>query len=302
LIEEDKLLLDEIIEADDSIPLSSLLRKCLRLESEIENDNFKIWCERELDGYSDENEIPDYRKITVSIKGTFSSYNGHRIDNMPLSSHVLKSEHRRFGSCHFLTQPIASYNLSRFEENNILIVEWPGALVALYRNDFLTNYELLRAWQVIPTAALLGVTDKVRTKVLKLALELKKESRKFNFDVSKVPKDKVQNMVVYNIFGGNNVIANEASNFSQSLVKTVNKGDLSALMEAFKSIGFIEGELSEIKHLLENKNGGNVEPSVIKKWIGKIGSAVGNASLRLAVDEAKPHVTDLISQYLGYSL
>jgi hypothetical protein len=56
-------LLDDIIDlaVDNSSSLSMLLRKCLLLAHTLKNQRFRTWAEKELDGYDQRNELPDYR-------------------------------------------------------------------------------------------------------------------------------------------------------------------------------------------------------------------------------------------------
>jgi hypothetical protein len=59
-------LLDEIIQLaeDDKNPLPNILRKCLRLASELKDERLKKWANQELDGYEGavaDEDIPSYR-------------------------------------------------------------------------------------------------------------------------------------------------------------------------------------------------------------------------------------------------
>ena len=53
-------LLDEIIDAavDEKVPIGTLLRKCLVLEQQVKNEKFRVWLDRELDGYDQIEELP----------------------------------------------------------------------------------------------------------------------------------------------------------------------------------------------------------------------------------------------------
>jgi hypothetical protein len=53
-------LVDEIIEmaADGKKPLADALRKCLVLAFELKNERLKEWIEKELNGYTNKDEVP----------------------------------------------------------------------------------------------------------------------------------------------------------------------------------------------------------------------------------------------------
>lgn len=48
---------------DESESLAGLLRKCLLLGAETKSDQLRDWARRELNGYADEEEVPEYRRI-----------------------------------------------------------------------------------------------------------------------------------------------------------------------------------------------------------------------------------------------
>lgn len=59
---------------DESEPLSGLLRKCLLLGAETGSDSLREWARKELNGYGDDDEVPEYRKISAAI--SMDSMNG----------------------------------------------------------------------------------------------------------------------------------------------------------------------------------------------------------------------------------
>jgi hypothetical protein len=54
-------LLDEIVDlaVDDQTSLTVLLRKCLVLSHRLKNERLKVWAEKELDGYADDDVLPE---------------------------------------------------------------------------------------------------------------------------------------------------------------------------------------------------------------------------------------------------
>ncbi len=58
-----------------------------------------------------------------------------------------------------------------------------------------------------------------------------------NEDASSVPKDRVTQQVTNIIYGGNNVFAARARDFSQEVSVNVGRGDIDALVATLVSIG-----------------------------------------------------------------
>ncbi|WP_435737719.1 hypothetical protein V5D56_03700 [Cellulosimicrobium sp. PMB13] len=52
---------------DESEPLAGLLRKCLMLGAETGSNSLREWARKELNGYGDDDEVPAYRKVEVTI-------------------------------------------------------------------------------------------------------------------------------------------------------------------------------------------------------------------------------------------
>jgi len=61
------MLLDDIIElaTNTGQSITVLLRECVVLAHQIKNDRLKTWANKELSGYGDEDELPDYRVVSA---------------------------------------------------------------------------------------------------------------------------------------------------------------------------------------------------------------------------------------------
>jgi small subunit ribosomal protein S15 len=83
---------------------------------------------------------------------------------------------------------------------------WDPNLVLYYQQRIpLQGYYLISAWQEIPTSAIVGMLDTVRTSVLNMALEIKSEIGETDADLKKIaPQDakKVDQTVTTYIYGG----------------------------------------------------------------------------------------------------
>jgi hypothetical protein len=53
---------------DDSVPLSSLLQKCIVLGGKAGSEKMRDWARQELNGYQDFHSIPDYRRLSAQVK------------------------------------------------------------------------------------------------------------------------------------------------------------------------------------------------------------------------------------------
>ncbi len=194
-------LLDEIIEAatDDKASLGTLLRKCLILENQSPNSRFKAWLDKELDGYGEDDELPTYR---VFIAGSYGIFVGmvQQLNNQPLPLHILTPEDRKLLDPMKLRQPAASYE--GLDKTTDAQLPWPPVLTVKYQRKFYEGGDLIlnRAWQLIPGSMLVALQEQVRTRVLRFALELKKELGSRSLD--QLPRETVETSVEKHIFAG----------------------------------------------------------------------------------------------------
>ena len=52
---------------DDTVPLSSLLQKCIVLGGQVGSEKMRDWARRELNGYAGAETVPDYRHIPAAV-------------------------------------------------------------------------------------------------------------------------------------------------------------------------------------------------------------------------------------------
>jgi hypothetical protein len=294
-------LLDEIIDlaASEQGSVATLLRKCLVLSHTLKNERLKAWAENELNGYDGEDEPPEYRRTGAPAIGLFFGPFGSQINDQPIAPAMLREEHRRFAEWVVLLQPIASYEIADATKSRFSVA-WPANLTLLYERTFFEGYALNRAWQEIPRSVFLGLIDTIRTRVLRFALELKDDLGSVSENLDELPKEKIDQNVSINIFGGTNVIASR--DFTQIDRIEITKGDWTALAEAlFKRLGVEASAVAELKSALDDDSK-ETAPGLGQRtlgWLKQLGSKVGPAALSVGVEVAKKEATKWISEYLG---
>ncbi|MGA3055769.1 MAG: hypothetical protein ABSD63_16305 [Candidatus Korobacteraceae bacterium] len=184
------MLLSDIIDlaTDNKQPVSALLRKCVVLAHQIKNDKLKIWANKELNGYGNDDELPDYRVTPAQARGHFSGWGGSAMNHWPIPPALLEPRHQRFAKEVRLTQAISAYeNLTTKAKGNSAI-SWPTNLV-LYYQDKIENSKgmnLVAAYQEITQGALVELVDAVRTRVLNMALEIQSEVGENDVDLKHI--------------------------------------------------------------------------------------------------------------------
>jgi len=178
-------LISEIIDGAiaTDISVAALLRKCWVVSAQFENDSLTEWVLKELNGYDDWKNLPNYRVINVGAKGFFIGPLSAQINDQPLASLVLDEDHRHFAESVFLRDPVSAYENVKDDGDGRYRVEWPANLVLKYQSSFFEGYALNRAWQEVPAHALRSIAETVRNRVLEFALSMRKE---FGDDITEV--------------------------------------------------------------------------------------------------------------------
>lgn len=162
---------------DPNVEISTLLRKCKILATRLKNEQFKLWVDQELNGYTSEKILPSYRILNVQSLGDFSGMMGSGLRNAPIPSALVPEKWREIATTAYLTDGIGSYaSLVKEKKESMLASEWPGDLVMLVSKKIMANMSLMRAWRYIPPASILGLIDTVRNRVLSFVLEIESEA------------------------------------------------------------------------------------------------------------------------------
>ena len=87
-------LLKEIRNAavDANVPIANVLRKCAVLGAQLKNNDLRDWALQELNGYKDENDLPEYRKVMAPLKGDFAGPFQSGYTNAPVPAMLLPAE------------------------------------------------------------------------------------------------------------------------------------------------------------------------------------------------------------------
>jgi hypothetical protein len=303
-------LLDEIIQGaiDEETSLPVLLRKCLLLSHQLKNEKLKLWAESELNGYPDAELLPKYRICRIVAKGAFYGPGGAALNDQPLAPASLEKDFRHWAETAYLTQPIAAYDTGKDARGvvNGGNIEWPPNLVAHVSEHFFPGWNMVRAHQVLPGSLFAALMDTVRNRILQLALELKDELGQDNLELTEIPRGRVDQSVINNIYGGNIVIAAQAENFAQISTVNVALGDRLQLEAALKSLGLDGSAIAKLEIAMKEdaeKDGGTptLGPRTLG-WIKDAASYTAKEGLKVGFEIAKKTATKWIMQHYGLDI
>lgn len=305
-------LLQEIQEAavDDKVPISTLLRKCAVLAARLDNAEMQAWVSRELNGYDSIDDVPDYRVIGAAAIGSLAGPFGSGYNNITIPPMVLPEKMRRLATEVRFTQPIAEL-AAMAEGGGYITCPWPGDLLAYMQskegNKFENGLVLYDARQNVSKAAIHGIIDTVRNRVLEFALKLEKEAPAAgepDKTGSKV-SDAVVSHLYQTIIHGD-VIGNVATgNQNTQTVGDINiaKGDIGALTAKLREWGIPQPDINELQAAITEelpKEGTTLaDKPKVKNWLMKTWEKTLTGGLTLTQGVSIDLVAQLIGQCLG---
>lgn len=81
---------------DETVPLSSLLQKCIVLGGQAGSENMRDWARRELNGYGGEETVPNYRHIAAPMMALITNSAGYNGLAQRIHDHVFPEQIREF--------------------------------------------------------------------------------------------------------------------------------------------------------------------------------------------------------------
>lgn len=289
--------------SDDS-SITNLLRKCKILAARLGNEEFDRWVHKELNGYQENEELPEYRTLRyVESRGYFSGYMGSALKNAPIPHSCIDKRFRKDLTEHLFMDGIGIYEDLLRKDNDGFSVNWPSDIVALHDEKFYENMSCISAWKIISRGSIKNVIDSVRNKILTFALEIEKlnpEAGEAPIDSSPVPQTDVSHVFHTVIYGNVGNIASGNENVSQKSI-LVDKGDWASLKSEFKKIGLEEEDINLFKKAIEEDN---VEKNKkigqkTSSWLSKIIVKAANGGLKISVAVASQILPKLICNYFG---
>lgn len=296
-------ILQEI--TDSSKPLSNALRKSKVLANILKNRDLELWINSELNGYQNDQPVPDYRKFSIHAKGKFQ--NIAETITVIIPSICLEDKYKEWATIAEIRESVDSIDDFLRSEQVDFGIPWPGDLIPLLqKKPILENHTITSGWKVITRSNFLNIQNTVRTKIMDFVLELKNQNPEFgDFDFLSSADDSL-------VMEANQVILNHFPNFSGNLVigsngivqdmnLEITQNDFGELKEQLQKLGISEKELDELQRAILEDGKIDQKPfgKKVSAWIKDILSNTGTAALKIGESVASDLISKLLTNYYG---
>lgn len=299
------MLLEDITDlaTNNNQPIAVLLRKCIILAHQIRNERLKVWANNELNGYTNNDELPDYRIVSAQARGHFSGWGGSQLNHFTIPPAVLDEKHRRFATTVHLAQAIAAYEdlVKSAKANGKITLHWPADLVLHYQERIPLSQPMafVAAYQEIPKSALIELLDTVRNRVLNMALEIQSEVGESDEDLKRLTPNaeaKIEGFVNQQIFNGNVYIASGESSITIQQ-QSIAVGNWNQLEQALRSSGISQPEFERLADAMA-QDGGKMGSTVLN-WIKTAGPNILSGGVRIGANVGQVILTEFLKRYFG---
>lgn len=157
----------------DNISLESALHRLLVITYSLRNEELHLWIESELNGYSEESTIPNYRK-NVSYMIRYTGFNANtQVTNQPLSESFFSKEKREVLENRVIRDGINTVEeiLRNDREPSYNLIECAG-MVSKNSNGYI---KCIRLEQVLSRTNFSELISNVKFRIIEILLDLEQE-------------------------------------------------------------------------------------------------------------------------------
>lgn len=288
------------------ISLSEALTRAKLISLEINNETFRNWLKRELEGYNyDDEDLPLYRQIYSPMYLEVVVRNGQEMSFQVFAPESVSKKERQILEIHRELGPITAIEkLIDDLTGSTARMNIPTKLhQTLYQ--FLTNHEkaqiklyqarLSNGYREVNKIQLSNIIEMTKQKLIDTLADLHTQFPNLmdDFKPNKEESETLQNIVTTNIYGGTNPMnVAVGENITQSdIVFNITLEQ----KEQLKSFGVEEEQLTELETInRENPKGTPKRKDKIFAWLGKVTASLAAKGIYEHIPELTQFVGNLI--------
>ena len=260
--------------AYDKITLSQALTRAKLIAYKVDNEDFRLWIDNELNGYSNHNLLPSYRIISCELQAVVgNSFAGRR--TMPIEATALDKMFKGNFSLYKINviQSVSTLEESTQKaEGNTGYENLSQGVVEAFR-EMTSESQLIEVHRVMQLSQLNHILNLTKQKLIDTLLRLDKEFPNLinDYIMTKENSEKIQNIITNNIYGsGNNVASgnNVEQNINQKVID----------YEKLREYGVEEQYIEELKIIEKEPDKKSLKEKALN-WFSKVSAAVAARGL-----------------------
>jgi hypothetical protein len=279
---------------DEGVDIVTLLRKVFLVSTKLNLVELKTWTNNELNGYQDNDAVPEYRKTRGELK-SFNRFHGW------IKVNFADSEWEDKVTLTSTSQSIAAIQRLKLAGNAPLTQNFNGDRLSVLQEMIGTNNDLSL---FIPITTMDHILSSVRNTILDWSLKLEQEGI-FGQDLefSGIEKERASmttNIKIENFQGVLGDVSN--SEVTQNLDMNIDKNNFDQLSEFLKKNEVSENDIVSLNSAIETDGCIDVENGIgeqVSVWIGNMVSKSASGSWNVSIAAAGNLLATAISKYYG---
>lgn len=291
-----------IIESEQSI--APILLKLRLLAARLGSSPLEEWVKYESEGYPEGVDIPDYRRIPVSYRGTFFGSYGSSISDVPISGSLIEKYAGEKWVNHQNRQSVAAIDdlVKSSSEGGTLRIDASDLILCLQGKVY-KDYACNSVVGTVSRTSLVEIQHAVRVRVLELTIQLEKSvpvaaevslEKPGKSDMGSAEKvTQIYNQTIHGDVGNLTSVTNygEGANLSVS----IGKDDKDAFVEFLVSKGLPQADMEEFADILSTEESGSAEEpfgAKAKEWFAENIKKAASGTWKVGVSVATRLLTE----------
>lgn len=278
----------------DNINLNQALMRAKLIAFEINNDDFKSWINKELNGYLNGDKLPDYRIIPCDIFAVLEAYGQKKwvpydLTNIDkdLDGKIYKMEVQQSVSIieNGLKDTTETYG---YQDLPIGIVQM---LREMSNNDYIVSVK--RRIQLSQSQHILNLT---KQKLIDTLLELDRAfpNLQDNYQNTEENKEKTSTIINNHIYGENASSAiGVGDNFTQEISNVYNQ-KIERVLSDLKDLGVPQEDIEDVKEIVTKEADKTKVGKKLMSWVGKMTSKAVEKGIDLQVPMLMEKIQELM--------
>ena len=283
--------------SDSKSDVLEVLRKTMLAAHKLHLDDMKNWCEHELNGYTGDQTLPQYRSIPAEIKA--ESVYGQIVPALvrdPSASEMINVVHVRESI------PLILDIIKKSGTDGTLEAQLNAAQQQVLQKAFRSNDHYFR--RIVSASNMANIVEQARNAILAWSLEL--ESKGIlgeGISFSQTEKDKAASAASIRIENFHGVFGDvKNSTIHQSGFINIIKKDFDSLKSYLESTGVNPADIEILKVALDKEKelaGPNKFGPKVAEWIGKMVAAASSGAWQIGIGAAGNILATAIQKYYG---
>lgn len=294
-----KSLIEEL--SKDSISISVALTRTKVISTRFGISELSKWINCELQGYSDNDDLPDYRKFPCEIISSILDGRGIRHDGYKLDfTHI--TEKAGF-DIYTIEEYQGIQNLEYILHNQngaYVFAPFPEILVRHYGKFLPRTFHLISVSRRSSISCISNIINQVKQRLLDLLLSIESkypDAFEGKSEIKTETKDVINNLITYNLYGNHN-IAPIAMGFkvNQKTSNSQTQNNIDYLLEELSKHGIENNSLTELKKIVETKDSDNkTVKQKVMAWFGNLITKAAEKGIELEVPTILEKLTNFIN-------